>query len=204
MYSISYKAYISPDRDLVYLPTLKAASMFFGMTVKNLGFTDIDFVDIDWKNMRVFSHIFHPLVRRAKGISEFFNDINGLPAREIVDYVTHNQQILQVLQTPFFDEHSAPLTLLYGKHITDIEFIPIDDPTIDYINITRKLLESHNLNPVFPKEKVNTADSDQVLLYNIIEQHYQSAIKHSDLIGMVFQDDIALYERIISSYHISS
>jgi hypothetical protein len=172
--------------------------MYFGTVVKNLGFTNIYANEIDWQNSQVFSHIMHPLTRRTKGIAEFFNLIDGLPPELILSTIDKWPSILQILQTPFFEEHSVPLTVLYGDRINDIHFIPIDDPTIDYVQVTKEYLRSYNLDPVFPEEKINVAEDTQVRLVDIIDEHYSQ--NRPALIDAVFAEDIKLYQQVVQSY----
>jgi hypothetical protein len=105
---------------LVYVRTLKCASTFFWETFKKIGWWEIRFNDIDWKNQRVFSHILDPDQRRHKGVAEYI-DMN-----DAYDLFYHSETFRKfVTHTPTLDQHSVSYHDQYGNYCNQIDWIPL-------------------------------------------------------------------------------
>jgi hypothetical protein len=105
---------------LVYVRTLKCASTFFWETFKKIGWWEIKFNDIDWKNQRVFSHILDPDQRRHKGVAEYIN------MNDAYDLFYHSETFRRfVAHTPALDQHSVSYHDQYGNYCNQIDWIPL-------------------------------------------------------------------------------
>ena len=105
---------------LTYVRTLKCASTFFWETFKKIGWWEIKFNDIEWKNQRVFSHILDPDQRRHKGVAEYI-DMN-----DAYDLFYHNETFRKfVAHTPALDQHSVSYHDQYGNYCNQIDWIPL-------------------------------------------------------------------------------
>jgi hypothetical protein len=139
----------------------------------------------------------HPLVRRNKGIAQFFSN---MPGDYLSQAVNNESDLLQILQAPYFDEHSAPLTLLYEDFIDRIYFIPIDVAQIDYLAVTSAFFKKHGIHLDFSSQRIHVSDSRKTHMFNIIDANLKSAITYSDLIPATFRKDIELYTNIVNSF----
>jgi hypothetical protein len=100
--------------------TLKCASTFFWESFRELGWWEIKFVEIDWMNQHVFSHMMDPDQRRHKGVAEYIdmNDAYDMYYQNITfrNFVAH---------TPTLDQHSISYHDQYGNYCNHIDWIPL-------------------------------------------------------------------------------
>lgn len=197
---LTYHALKHRTEKLIYVPTLKVASRYFVHYLSQNDFVPIPFEEIDWKEMYAFSHIMHPIKRRNKGVAEFFNYAVDIPNDQLLQGAESFPNMLQILQAPYFDQHSAPLHLLYEGFIEHIHFIPIDLQQVDYIDHTQKLLQKYGITIDFSKNKIHESMEPKIQMYNIVVAHMKSSIEFSDVIMGTFRKDIELYEKIATQY----
>lgn len=106
--------------NLVYVRTLKCASTFFWNSFKKLGWWEIEFDTIDWKNQRVFSHMMDPDRRRHKGVAEYISMYGAYSL--FYENATFRKF---VEHTPSFDQHSVSYHDQYGNYCNHIDWIPL-------------------------------------------------------------------------------
>ena len=189
-----------PTKKIVYIPTLKVASRYFITHLLKHGFVERNQGEIDFEDNFVFSHIMHPIQRRNKGVAEFFSSLVDMPDEWLLQKIHEYPQFLIILVAPYFDEHSAPLHLMYEGFIDRICFIPIDVAHIDYYQITSDLLKQHDLEIVFPRQKIHQSEESKIRLFHMIEMHLESSCKYSDVFQATFSKDIALYQNIVDKF----
>lgn len=127
--------------DLVYVRTLKCASTFFWETFKKLGWWEIKFDEIDWKNQHVFSHMLDPDQRRHKGVAEYI-DMN-----DAYDLFYHNETFKKfIAHTPSLDQHSTSYYDQYGNYCNQIDWIPLSGRShAEVVAKTDLLLQHHGI-----------------------------------------------------------
>jgi len=187
--------------DLVYIPVLKCACTYFSHHLIQHGFRQVSWGEIDWNKMHTFGHVMDPIKRRNKGVAEFFNYAINKPNSWLLQHAETNPEMLQVLQAPYFDAHSAPLHSLYAKYVIDhVHWIPMDIEEIDFMRHTQDLLAQHGIRINFPKEKMNESDLAKQQMYNIVVMHLNSSTQYADLIMRTFHQDLELYRSIVGRY----
>ena len=188
--------------NVVYVPTPKVASTYFKKHLTANGFISIEKDQIDLTSSTLFSHIMDPVLRRNKGVAEFFNFAINLPNESLLEIAHVYNGLLQILQAPYFDVHSAPLHVLYDGFIDQIHFIPIDVECIDHLQMTSDFLRQHGLDIQFPSEKIHQSELSKIEIFHVVEEHLKSASRHSDLFRATFAQDIILYQRILDRLNV--
>ena len=106
--------------DLVYVRTLKCASTFYWETFKKLGWSEIDFDKIDWKNQHVFSHMMWPDHRRHRGVAKYID------MHDAYDLFYENETFRKfIAHIPGLDQHSVSYHDQYGNYCNLIDWIPL-------------------------------------------------------------------------------
>ena len=160
-----------PDKNLVYIGNFKVASTYFLHWLGMHGWKEIHMTDIDWNVDHVFSHIMDPLVRRHKGMAEFLN-MFGLD-----DKLTNDSSLFYFLQAPYLDFHACPMSIMFKDKVDAIDWIPIDVESIDYIALTKCLLDKHQVDIKFDNEKIHQSSDKKLHWYEVIKQHYINNLK---------------------------
>jgi len=189
-------------KNLVYVPTLKAASTYFRTHLLANEFVPVNQEHIRFADNHLFSHIMEPIKRRNKGVTEFFHGKLPLPDKQLLQGAKVYDALLQILQAPYFDEHSAPLHLLFHGFINQIYFIPIDVKELEYLEITSVFLRQHGIVIDFPPKKIHQSGISQIEIFHVVEKHLESSMQHSNLVEATFAQDIALYQRVLESFNI--
>lgn len=105
---------------LVYVRTLKCASTFYWETFKKLGWNELDFNAIDWKNQRVFSHMMYPDHRRHRGVAKY------VEMHDAYDLFYENETFRKfIANIPGLDQHSASYHDQYGNYCNLVDWIPM-------------------------------------------------------------------------------
>ena len=126
---------------LTYVRTLKCASTFFWETFKKIGWSEIRFNEIDWKNQHVFSHMMDPDQRRHKGVAEYIDMNNAY------DLFYHNETFRKfVAHVPSLDQHSVSYYDQYGNYCNQIDWIPLSGHSNEEsVSKTDQLLQYHGI-----------------------------------------------------------
>ena len=190
---------------MVYVRTLKCASTFFWETFKKIGWWEIDFDKIDWKNQRVFSHIMDPDKRRHKGVAEFI-DMN-----DAYDLFYLNETFRKfIAHVPSLDQHSISYHDQYGNYCNLIDWIPLSGRSHDFTwwltheESTAKtdlLLQHHGIK-VFNRwgwDREHRSTDRQKKLQKDIEEVWQKNQPHWT--DWYLQRDRELYNRVISKFN---
>ena len=126
---------------LIYVRTLKCASTFFWETFKKIGWWEINFNEIDWKNQPVFSHMLDPDQRRHKGVAEYI-DMN-----DAYDLFYQNETFKKfIAYIPAMDQHSTSYHDQYGNYCNQIDWIPLSERSHEEsVAATDLLLQYHGI-----------------------------------------------------------
>ena len=127
--------------NVVYVPNLKCASIFFGRNfLDNFKWDPIQYEDIDWENQVVFSHILEPIKRRVKGQAEYVQWM------QLTDKFI-NDPILQVAlhNALCTDLHVATYHHTFEDKLHKINFLPLLDDQMANIAATNEWLSQHGI-----------------------------------------------------------
>jgi hypothetical protein len=179
---------------LVYAGTLKNASTYFHNLLTLNQFVPISFDQVNWEQDHVFGFIQDPWKRRAKGIAEDLLThysceqylLNNLGHRFWVDHLT-------------FGEHSIPLTLTWHSKVEDIDWIPLDCPDVDAVEMLKKLFENYSLTLDVPVnlEKHQT-DFYKKEVYDQISKFINNG---SASLHLMLAKDSDLYNTVICNFN---
>jgi hypothetical protein len=190
---------------LVYVRTLKCASTFFWDSFKKLGWWEIDFDSIDWKNQHVFSHMMDPDKRRHKGVAEYINMYNAY------DLFYQNETFKKFIEhIPGLDQHSVSYHDQYGNYCNLIDWIPLSGRSHEFTwwltpeESTAKtdLLLRHHGVKVFDRwawDRKNSSSDRQKQLEKDLEELWQKDRPHWT--DWYLQRDRELYRRVISKFN---
>jgi len=177
---------------LVYIPTYKnAATSYEHLFSKILNWEIILTENINWENDVVFGHISDPYVRHLRGTVQFLIQYN---LKNIVD----DKRFNRLLTSGYFDQHSYPLTLMFGEKSKKITWLPIDSIEYSSEKVTTTFLKKYgisiDLNQI-PRLNISPEENRQ-LLNQIKEICIAHNYQHTGLFFML-DDDMILYQHAI-------
>jgi hypothetical protein len=185
---------------LTYVRTLKnASSFFYNSFTGSFRWWPIDWLQIQWHETHVFSHIQDPIERRHKGVLEYviMNDCQDLLCKDknFQRFVRH---------IPCTDEHNVSLFEMYGSWCHSIDWIPIYLDTMQTVAITEKLLKSYGQR-LFPwdHDSARPASEDMKKMLAIVKDLWQRSDEHH-LPGHTrayLSRDIDLYDKVLSRFN---
>jgi hypothetical protein len=191
--------------NLVYVRTLKCASTFFWDSFKNLGWWEIEFDSIDWKNQQVFSHMMDPDHRRHKGVAEYINMYDAY------DLFYHNETFRKfIAHVPSLDQHSISYHDQYGNYCNLIDWIPLSGRSHDFtwwlspeesVAKTDLLLRHYGVK-VFDRwawDRKNGSSDRQKKLEKDLEELWCKDQPHQG--DWYLERDRLLYNRVISKFN---
>ena len=179
---------------LVYIPIYKNAATSYEMLFGNLlNWSPILSENIDWTNHTVFAHISNPYIRHLKGTTQFLFDNN-------LTSVIDDPRFEKFLSSGYFDHHSYPLTLMFGKNITKIKWLPLDHPTIQGNTITCSFLNEHGI-PITEDQIpfMNTSVPEQKNILDRIIKICERNHYMSNGLFFILDDDQVLYNKVINN-----
>jgi hypothetical protein len=181
-------------KQLVYIPIYKNAAtsheVLFG---KILNWETILTEHIDWSNNLVFSHISHPYHRHLRGTVEFLlkNNLTSVIGDPIFE---------KFLISGYFDQHTYPLTYMFGDKVNQINWLPIDHPTQFSNFITCAFLKKHGVD--IDQDQIphfNISDTSKKELLNRIKQIAESNDYTNHGLYFLLDDDLCLYNRVLNN-----
>jgi hypothetical protein len=182
---------------LVYVRTLKCASTFFWESFKKLGWWEIKFDEIDWKNQHVFSHMLEPDQRRHKGVAEYVN------MNDAYDLFYQNETFRKfIAHTPSLDQHSTSYHDQYGNYCNQIDWIPLTGLSHEESADKTDLLLQHHGIKVFDNwawERIHPSTDQQKKLHKDLEDLW-----HKDLpfwANWYLERDRLLYHRVVAKFN---
>ena len=190
---------------LVYVRTLKCASTFFWNSFKKLGWWEIEFDQIDWKNQQVFSHMMDPDHRRHKGVAEYINMYNSY------DLFYQNETFRKfIAHIPSLDQHSVSYHDQYGNYCNLIDWIPLSGRSHEFtwwltheevVAKTDLLLRHYGIkvfnNWAWDQKNIST-DRQKKLEKDLQELWCKD---QPNWINWYLQRDRGLYRRVISKFN---
>jgi hypothetical protein len=190
---------------LVYVRTLKCASTFFWNSFKKLGWWEIEFNTIDWKNQHVFSHMMDPDKRRHKGVAEYISMHNSY------DLFYQNETFKKfITHIPSLDQHSVSYHDQYGKYCNLIDWIPLSGRSHEFtwwlsheesVAKTDLLLRHHGIK-VFNNwewDQKNISSDRQKQLEKDLEELWSK--DQPNWVDWYLQRDRELYRRVITKFN---
>jgi len=190
--------------NLVYVRTFKCAGTFYWETFNKLGWWEIGFDEIDWKNQRVFSHMIDPDQRRHKGVADYINKHDAYDL-----FYTNDTFKKFVSYVPCVDQYSTSYHDQYGNYCNLIDWIPLSgrSHTFDWqlthqesVAKTDQLLRHHGIK-VFDRwswDHENSSSDQQKKLVKDLNDIWTS---RSNWASQYLQRDRELYNRVITKFN---
>lgn len=182
-------------KQLVYIPIYKNAAtsheLLFG---KILNWSSFLTEDINWDNDIVFAHISNPYTRHLRGTAQFL-------IQHKLESIIDDPRFEKLLSSGYFDHHSYPLSLMFGDKVNNINWIPLDHPTISGNTLTSSFLQEHGI--TISKDDIPIENQSSVDKKNMLNQIEQLAKKHNftaDGLFFMLDNDQVLYNRVISNF----
>ena len=182
---------------LVYVRTLKCASTFFWTSFKKLGWWEIEFKSIDWRDQHVFSHMIEPVQRRHKGVAEYINMYDAYDLFSLTDafkkFIAH---------IPTLDQHSVSYHDQYGNYCNIIDWIPLSDHSHEESIAKTDLLLRHHGIKVFDRwnwNQTHCSPDRQKKLEKDLEELWNKDQPHRG--DWYLRRDRELYQRVISKFN---
>lgn len=188
-----------PDRQLVYLRTLKCASTFFYRNLcDNLGWKELAWNEINWRNQHVFSHMLHPVTRRHKGIAEKLHML-GLNDGEFMQ----DPRVQNLLRfVPLLDEHTSTYWDTYGTACWSIDWIPLTGGFEENIDRTNLLLESYGVaTDRWDISLRHESDDDKQNLVQQLANMWATQTDPPDFVIQYLEKDLRLWRGVTHNFN---
>jgi hypothetical protein len=131
-----------PGSELIYFVHSKCACSLYKQLFLKLGWKECTTTEIDWANNMVFSYIRDPLEKHRIGIIEWFYYENK------IDILKNNANDLNFFtmlsKILFLDCHSMSIYEHLGDNSALVNWIPIDQSTVDHKQLTIGLIEQYS------------------------------------------------------------
>jgi hypothetical protein len=173
---------------LVYLVNLKCASTYYADQFSKNNWKKQTAKDIDWSQDHVFSFIMDPMIRRAKGLAEFF-----CMYPQHASLLNQHPDLFKSLL--YLDPHSLPYWLTFHSIVRKIDWIPIDQ-NYKSEDLVIKLCESHDIDIKLSYNKVHTSSQEKNTMY---EKILEATGNGSAALYLGLEPDMFLYNDIIMS-----
>lgn len=131
-----------PRSKLVYFVHSKCACIFYKQLFQKLGWQEITTNEIDWDTSIVFSYIRDPLEKHRIGIVEWFYYNNKTDV--LKNNATDINFFTMLSQIAYLDHHAMSIYEHLGENSQLVNWIPIDQPSIDHKQQTIELLEQES------------------------------------------------------------
>lgn len=189
--------------NFVYVRNFKCASTFFYWNfVKQNGWQEISWHDIDWGNNHVFGHILDPVERRHKSVAEKIH-MHGMS-----QLFLENKNLQECLaHLCLFDTHTESYDQRYGQQCNQIDWIPLNRSHDDVIALTEKLLSrsyAWNMSWVHwgDNSKISNRPGDN--LKKQVEFCLKSqwvSIAHPEWLQLYMSKDVELYNKVVEKFN---
>jgi hypothetical protein len=153
-----WKCFKDPNSKLVYWVHSKCACTFYQKIFKKLKWKETTTVDVDWDHDIIFSYIRDPLVKQRIGVIEWF--FNNYKYNSLLKDNANNEEFFIMLsQIPYLDWHSLSILEHLGKENSlKVNWIPVDQPSVNHLQQTVNLLLQHTTIAEDTKEWILTQD----------------------------------------------
>ena len=180
--------------DLVFAIVLKNASTWAETILKLNEFSEITLSEVDWEKDHVFGFIQEPWTRRVKGVVE-----------DLVTFYSVEQYLLNNLGQKFWVEHltfgmhSAPLTLTWHQYCEKIDWIPMDMPNVDLLDMLEKIFKHHGMD-FNPGDRVDRHESS-AYKKELFEKLQHIIGNGSATLWLMLARDVDLYNSVLQRFN---
>ena len=127
---------------LIYFVHSKCACSFYKKIFNKLNWQFCTTTDINWNTDIVFSYIRNPINKHRMGIVEWFYFFKQ---EELLIQNFNNDSFFQLLsEVTYLDIHSMSIYEHLGENSLKVNWIPVDQPTIDHRSKTLELIEKYS------------------------------------------------------------
>jgi hypothetical protein len=173
---------------LVYIPVYKnASSTYEEVFDKMLNWETMLTDDIDWEQDIVFSYISNPYHRHLRGTLQF------LIIADLIS-VLDDPKLGMLLSSGYLDNHSYPITLMFGHNAQKIIWLPIDHPEMSSAKITCSFLQRHGI--LLAEDQIphlHQSSPDKLLLLDRIKKIAESNDYTNNGLYFILDQDMQLY-----------
>ena len=150
---------------LVYFLNSKCACSFYKKLFNKLNWQVCTTDDIDWNTDIVFSYIRDPIQRHRMGIIEWFYFFKQ---EELLTKNFDNATFFQLIsEAVYLDIHSMSIYEHLGENSLTVNWIPVDQPTVNHRNTTLELIEKYS----------SITDEDKRWFLELAPQHVSGKFK---------------------------
>lgn len=194
--SRNFHIFAYQKNNLVYVPSMKAASTYYVTLCVANDFERIPFETIDWEHNHVVGFIMEPIKRYFKGLVE---DIIQCEDTSYYDIVYKMLDQFNSFSFPV-SGHCMPITRILSNYAYLIDWIPLYEPNIPSHELFLKLCQHHD---IIIDDKDPTIDPHHSSPYKMdfFNKIYQLADKFSDNNSAWFMniaEDLELYYNVVA------
>lgn len=182
--------------DLVYIPSMKAASTYYFTLCLANGFERIKFSEIDWESDHVFGFMMEPKKRYFKGLVEDVIQAQDPKFGEQVYSILENNYKIGFVTS----SHCMPITTILQDYAYQIDWIPLYEKHIPSHELFLKLCKHHGI-PINDKDPTIDPHESNSYKQDIFNKFYKLADRFDDNAVSWFVNiaqDIELYYNIVA------
>ena len=191
--------------NVVFVPVLKCASTYFTHNFLNQ-FSDwkiVNLHDQDWTKIKAFGCMMHPLVRRLKGVTEMlFCAYSEDRLDELINLLEHDLSFRGIIANiSVADMHTMPYTVMYGKYLDKIHWIPMEIGNNNMAAKVNQFLQKNSIIDQIPLDEAKHKSTDKKLqIFNLLIKVYFSHPANEFPAIFLFADDLKFYHKLIKSF----
>jgi len=182
--------------DLVYIPIYKNAATTYTILFESMNWQPMLSEHIDWDSHTVFAHITDPYQRHLKGTTQFLFQYD-------LESLVHDQRFNRLLAAGFFDQHTYPLSVMFGDRMNKINWLPIDSERMDGNTVTSKFLKQHGID-VAPAQipQLNPSGPNKKNLLKQIQKIAEELDYKNDGLFFLLDNDNIVYKQSINNLYL--
>lgn len=215
-------------KNLSFVPIQKCASMHYTTIFTNLGWTQVNLIDVDLETTKFFGVMSHPIERHFKGMVQWLTQLYGTtPGDALANqetnpwirgpslHVTDYKKLKQDLADPHFrklisqitvgDSHSIPYHLTFGKFLDKVNWIPLDiltdsEQVQSMINFCK--INGCDVNIPLLSDRIHTSNSNKADVLQTVIEIYKENPDYVFHLYKILGTDLNLFYNLVDTFSI--
>lgn len=186
---------------LVYVRNLKCGSTgYYNFFKGYMRWPEINYMDIDWDQQKVFGHIMNPHIRRCKGLAEY------LEMSSLISLYYENPNFQEMVRgLPCADQHSMSYYDTFGSQVERIHWIPIYGNYDETHAMTRNFMRQHNIQTfdiIDPEFNYHEGSKEKKAVARDLLDYWYEHHQNLDIVKLYLEKDRRLWNNALNAENI--
>lgn len=192
---------IYKKNNLVFIAMYKCASSSYISYLKKQKWEEIEFEQINFDTMHVFGFILDPMNRRLKGLTEILSRSYNKQYDDIVELLKQDNFCTFLNYITMVDAHTIPYWILFGEHLTKINWIPLECYTHnETFTLFQQICKQNSiqLDNKFEPVVKNVSDKNKKQIFDLIKDCLKNQ-SFGDLY-LLYANDLKFYRKLVDKH----